>query len=76
MAAQALSQLELLSRFVGMLTDSRSFLRYVRHEYFRRLLCSMIGADVESGLIPANRAMVGAARSRISDSRMWTPTLG
>jgi glucuronate isomerase len=55
----ALSQLGLLSRFVGMLTDSRSFLSYVRHEYFRRLLCSMIGADVEAGLIPADRGLVG-----------------
>lgn len=55
----ALSQLGLLSRFVGMLTDSRSFLSYVRHEYFRRLLCGMIGADVEAGLIPADRAEVG-----------------
>ncbi len=55
----ALSQLGLLSRFVGMLTDSRSFMSYVRHEYFRRLLCSLIGADVEAGLIPADRALVG-----------------
>jgi glucuronate isomerase len=50
----ALSQLGLLSRFVGMLTDSRSFLSYVRHEYFRRLICKMIGEDVEAGLIPAD----------------------
>ena len=42
----------LLSRFVGMLTDSRSFLSYPRHELFRRVLCSVIGADVERGLIP------------------------
>ncbi|MGC4072065.1 MAG: glucuronate isomerase [Nibricoccus sp.] len=55
----ALSQLGLLSRFVGMLTDSRSFLSYVRHEYFRRLLCSMIGADIQAGLIPADRQLVG-----------------
>ncbi len=55
----ALSQLGLLSRFVGMLTDSRSFLSYVRHEYFRRLLCSMLGADIQAGLIPADRALVG-----------------
>ncbi len=50
----ALSQIGLLSRFVGMLTDSRSFLSYVRHEYFRRILCNMIGSDIESGLIPAD----------------------
>lgn len=55
----ALSQLGLLSRFVGMLTDSRSFLSYVRHEYFRRLLCSMLGADIEAGLIPSDRGLVG-----------------
>jgi len=55
----ALSQLGLLSRFVGMLTDSRSFLSYVRHEYFRRLLCSMVGSDVETGLIPADRTQLG-----------------
>jgi glucuronate isomerase len=54
----ALSQLGLLSRFVGMLTDSRSFLSYVRHEYFRRLLCGMIGTDVQAGLIPADEAAV------------------
>ena len=55
----ALSQLGLLSRFVGMLTDSRSFLSYPRHEYFRRILCNLIGADVEAGLIPADEASLG-----------------
>lgn len=55
----ALSQLGLLSKFVGMLTDSRSFVSYVRHEYFRRLLCGMIGSDVEAGLIPADRKALG-----------------
>ncbi len=49
----ALSLLGLLSRFVGMLTDSRSFLSYPRHEYFRRTLCNLIGRDVENGEIPA-----------------------
>jgi len=48
----ALSTLGLLSRFVGMLTDSRSFLSYPRHEYFRRILCNIIGNEVEAGLIP------------------------
>jgi glucuronate isomerase len=47
-----LSRQGLLSRFVGMLTDSRSFLSYPRHEYFRRILCEVIGADVEKGFIP------------------------
>ena len=50
----ALSALGLLSRFVGMLTDSRSFLSYPRHEYFRRLLCNMIGNDIENGLLPVS----------------------
>ena len=50
----ALSALGLLSRFVGMLTDSRSFVSYPRHEYFRRILCSVIGADVEAGKLPAS----------------------
>jgi glucuronate isomerase len=50
----SLSVLGLLSRFVGMLTDSRSFLSYPRHEYFRRILCNLIGNDVEQGLLPAS----------------------
>lgn len=48
----SLSNLGLLSRFVGMLTDSRSFLSYPRHEYFRRILCNLLGNDVEKGLLP------------------------
>ena len=48
----ALSSLGLLSRFVGMLTDSRSFLSYPRHEYFRRILCSVLGEDLEKGKLP------------------------
>ncbi len=50
----SLSNLGLLSRFVGMLTDSRSFLSYPRHEYFRRILCNLIGDDVENGLLPVS----------------------
>ncbi|MFD3000672.1 glucuronate isomerase [Pontibacter toksunensis] len=50
----ALSNMGLLSRFVGMLTDSRSFLSYPRHEYFRRILCNLIGNDVENGELPAS----------------------
>lgn len=50
----ALSAMGLLSRFVGMLTDSRSFLSYPRHEYFRRTLCDLIGSDVEKGELPAS----------------------
>lgn len=48
----ALSNLGLLSRFVGMLTDSRSFLSYPRHEYFRRILCNVLGNEIEQGLLP------------------------
>ncbi|HEX3775550.1 MAG TPA: glucuronate isomerase [Polyangiaceae bacterium] len=55
----ALSNMGLLSRFVGMLTDSRSFLSYSRHEYFRRLLCNLLGHDVRRGLIPNDRALLG-----------------
>jgi glucuronate isomerase len=55
----ALSALGLLSRFVGMLTDSRSFLSYPRHEYFRRILCNLIGHDVENGEIPAEMELLG-----------------
>lgn len=50
----SLSALGLLSRFVGMLTDSRSFLSYPRHEYFRRIMCNLIGTDIEKGEIPSS----------------------
>ena len=50
----SLSNLGLLSRFVGMLTDSRSFISYPRHEYFRRILCDVLGKDVEEGKLPAS----------------------
>lgn len=50
----SLSALGLLSRFVGMLTDSRSFLSYPRHEYFRRILCNMLGNDIENGELPVS----------------------
>ncbi len=55
----ALSNLGLLSRFVGMLTDSRSFMSYARHEYFRRTLCNLLGAEMENGDLPADRGLVG-----------------
>jgi len=55
----ALSNLGLLSRFVGMLTDSRSFLSYPRHEYFRRILCNLIGGDVENGRLPRDMKLLG-----------------
>ena len=50
----ALSALGLLSRFVGMLTDSRSFLSYPRHEYFRRILCNLLGEDLKAGKLPVS----------------------
>ena len=55
----AISNLGLLSRFVGMLTDSRSFLSYTRHEYFRRVLCNLVGKDLETGLIPEDMGLTG-----------------
>jgi len=55
----ALSNNGLLSRFVGMLTDSRSFLSYTRHEYFRRVLCNLLGTEMERGEIPNDRDLVG-----------------
>lgn len=61
----ALSSLGLLSRFVGMLTDSRSFISYPRHEYFRRILCDVIGTDVENGKLPASE--MERIRQMVSD---------
>jgi glucuronate isomerase len=55
----ALSNLGLLSRFIGMLTDSRSFLSYPRHEYFRRILCNLLGNDVANGEVPEDMALLG-----------------
>lgn len=55
----ALSNMGLLSCFIGMLTDSRSFISYPRHEYFRRILCNLIGRDVENGELPADEKWLG-----------------
>lgn len=55
----ALSNMGLLSKFVGMLTDSRSFLSYPRHEYFRRILCNLFGNDIEKGELPNDKAWIG-----------------
>jgi len=62
----ALSSLGLLSRFVGMLTDSRSFLSFPRHEYFRRILCNLIGNDVENGELPNDIKLLGKTVQDIS----------
>lgn len=56
---EALSQLGVLRLFVGMVTDSRSFVSYVRHEYFRRLLCNILGGEMERGLLPFDLKLVG-----------------
>ncbi|MDH3718880.1 MAG: glucuronate isomerase [Planctomycetota bacterium] len=56
----ALSNLGLLSRFVGMLTDSRSFMSFPRHEYFRRTLCGLLGRDMQNGELPHDYTLVGA----------------
>jgi glucuronate isomerase len=61
-----LSNMGLLSRFVGMLTDSRSFLSYPRHDYFRRILCNLIGTDVEKGEIPNDIDLTGSMVENIS----------
>lgn len=61
-----LSTMGLLARFVGMVTDSRSFLSYSRHEYFRRLLCNLIGEDVRRGLLPDDREALGRLVANVS----------
>lgn len=61
----ALSHMSLLYCFVGMLTDSRSFLSYSRHDYFRRLLCNMLGNDVKRGLLPNDRDLLGTLVRRV-----------
>lgn len=61
----ALSNMGLLSQFVGMLTDSRSFLSFPRHEYFRRILCNLIGEDVHAGLLPNDLDLLGGLVSDV-----------
>ena len=55
----ALSNMGIVSNFIGMLTDSRSFLSYSRHEYFRRILCNLFGAEMENGLLPNDEKWIG-----------------
>ena len=62
----ALANIGLLSRFVGMVTDSRSFLSYPRHEYFRRVLCELLGSWVESGEVPNDMSLLGPIVQDIS----------
>ena len=54
-----LSNFGLLSRFVGMVTDSRSFLSFPRHEYFRRILCNVLGDEIEKGELPSDMKLIG-----------------
>jgi glucuronate isomerase len=55
----ALSNMGLISTFIGMLTDSRSFLSYSRHEYFRRILCNLFGSEMEKGELPDDEKWIG-----------------
>jgi glucuronate isomerase len=61
----ALSACGLLARFVGMTTDSRSFMSFPRHEYFRRVLCNLLGNEVEAGLLPNDEELIGAMINKI-----------
>ena len=62
----SLANLSLLGNFIGMLTDSRSFLSYTRHEYFRRILCELLGSWVENGEYPADMDVLGQITEDIS----------
>jgi glucuronate isomerase len=70
---RALSNLGLFSRFVGMVTDSRSFLSYSRHDYFRRIVCNILGEDVRAGLVPDDRALLDGLVRAVSftNARDW-----
>jgi glucuronate isomerase len=63
---ETLSQIGSLRRFVGMVADSRSFLSFARHEYFRRILCNLLGADIAAGLLPRDFDLVGALVEDVS----------
>ena len=62
----ALSNMGLISCFIGMLTDSRSFLSFPRHEYFRRILCNLLGTEIEKGELPNDMELVGKMVADIS----------
>jgi glucuronate isomerase len=61
-----LANMGLLARFVGMVTDSRSFLSYSRHDYFRRLVCQMLGEEVRRGRLPDDREALGRLAANVS----------
>jgi len=67
----ALSNLGLLRRFVGMTTDSRSFMSFSRHEYFRRILCNLLGREAEAGELPAEASLLGAMIEEITFKNAW-----
>jgi glucuronate isomerase len=69
---QMLANFSLMSNFVGMVTDSRSFMSYPRHEYFRRLLCNMLGNDVETGIVPEDYTLLGKLVEKMSYSNAIT----
>jgi glucuronate isomerase len=62
---RTLANMGVLSQFIGMTTDSRSFLSYTRHDYFRRILSNILGSDIEQGNIPEDYALVGQMLSNI-----------
>ena len=66
-----LASVGLLSRFVGMLTDSRSFISYTRHEYFRRILCDIIGSWMEEGEMIDDMALAGKTVEDICFNNIW-----
>ncbi len=68
---KSLASIGVLSRFVGMLTDSRSFLSYPRHEYFRRILCEVIGSWIDKGMAPADYDTIGAIVADICFNNVW-----
>ena len=68
---KSLANIGVLSRFVGMLTDSRSFLSYPRHEYFRRVLCELVGGWIASGMAPADYDGIGKIIEDICFNNIW-----
>ena len=68
---KSLANIGVLSRFVGMLTDSRSFLSYPRHEYFRRILCEVVGGWIDKGMAPADYDGIGRIIEDICFNNVW-----
>lgn len=69
---KSLASIGVLSRFIGMLTDSRSFLSYPRHEYFRRILCELVGSWIEKGMAPADYDTIGGIIEDICFNNAWS----